>query len=461
MRGLALFASLVLISSVGAEDWPQWLGPKRDGVWRETGLLESFPKDGLKPKWEIPVGQGYAGPAVAKGKVFLMDRKVESDAPAPKGAFDTKTVVKGNERVFCVDSATGKQLWEQAYPCNYRISYSAGPRCTPTVDDDRVYTLGAMGDLHCLKVQDGTILWKKNFITEFDASLPVWGFSSHPLIDGDLLICLVGGSNGRLVMAFDKKTGEEKWKSLSYESGDFGYAPPVIFDIAGKRQLIIWHPKALVSLDPATGSKNWEVATESRAALTVPQVRQQGNKLFITAFYHGSTMIEAGADSAKIAWKGNAKGERPNQTTDLSSIMATPIWKGDHIYGVCSYGELRCLEAATGKRIWSTMKATRGPLTPEKVQEREDPSVNQPWAERWGLAFIVENGERVVMFNEQGMLIFANLTPKGYEEVSRTQILQPTNKLAGRPVVWMHPAYAEKSIFARNDEKLVRVDLAK
>jgi outer membrane protein assembly factor BamB len=461
MRLFALFIGLIGISAASAEDWPQWLGPKRDGVWRETGLIETFPKEGLKPTWEIPVGQGYAGPAVAKGKVFLMDRKVEVGAAEPKSAFDKSTVVRGNERVFCVDSKTGKQLWEKVYPCNYRISYSAGPRCTPTVDDDRVYTLGAMGDLHCLNVNDGEILWKKNFMTDFGANVPVWGFSSHPLVDGDLLICLVGGTEGRLVMAFDKKTGAEKWRSLSFESGDFGYAPPVIFEIAGKRQLVIWHPKALVSLDPATGKKFWEVATDSRAALTVPQVRQQGNKLFISAFYHGSTLVEAGADSAKILWKSKAKGERPDQTTDLSSIMATPVWKGENIYGVCSYGELRCIEAETGKRVWASMKAIRGPLTPATIQEREAPSVNQPWAERWGLAFIIENGDRYVLFNEQGVLIFATMTPKGYEEISRTQILQPTNKLAGRPVVWMHPAFAEKSIFARNDEKLIRIDLAK
>ncbi len=461
MRILALLVTFTLPALALAEDWPQWLGPNRDAKWTETGLIEKFSKDGPKVLWEAKVGLGYAGPAVAAGKVFVTDRLVESGSPQPKSAFDKDTVVTGVERVLAFDEKTGKQLWKHEYPCKYRISYAAGPRCTPTVDGDRVYTLGAMGDLLCLNVTDGTLIWSKQFMRDFGAKVPVWGFSSHPLIDGDNLICLVGGSEGRLVMAFDKKTGAVKWQSLSYDSGDFGYASPVIHTIAGKRQLIIWHPKAVVALDPTTGTKIWDVPMAVKFALTAPQVRVQGDQLFVTSFYDGAMLLKVGPDSASIVWKSKAKGETPGKTTDLSSIMPTPVWRGDYIYGVCSYGELRCIEAATGTRVWQTMQATRGPLTPAAVKARETPSETQPWSERWSNAFLVENGERFILFNEQGELIFANLTPKGYEEIDRGQILKPTNKLAGRPVIWMHPAYANHNVYARNDEKLVCVSLAK
>jgi outer membrane protein assembly factor BamB len=461
MRGLLSLLAFVVALPLHADDWPQWMGPARDGVWRETGLIDKFPAAGLKPIWSVKVGEGYAGPAVAAGRVFVPERQVKSGEVAPKNAFDTSKPVAGNEALTCFDAKTGDKLWSHSYPCAYRISYSAGPRCTPTVDGERVYFLGAMGDLTALAVKTGEVLWKKNFIQDFGANVPVWGFSSHPLVDGDTLICLVGGSEGRLVMAFDKATGAEKWRALSYESGDFGYAPPVIYTLDGQRTLIIWHPKALVGLDPATGQKLWTVPMNVKFALTAPQVRVQGNQVFTTEFYSGSQLVEVTKNNAKVVWKSTAKGEKPNQTTDLSSIMPTPLWKGDHIYGICSYGELRCISAKSGERQWSTMKASRGPLTPANIAARETPSETQPWSERWSNAFLIDNGDRTILFNEQGELIFAKLAPTGYDEISRTQILKPTNKLAGRPVVWMHPAFANGHIYARNDEELKVYDLRK
>ena len=459
MRTLALFAALTP-AFAHADDWPQWLGPNRDGVWREAGLIETFPAGGPPKVWSAKVGLGYAGPAVADGKVFLSDRSVVGGQPTPKGAFD-QTEQPGGERVFCLDQKTGHELWSHAYPCNYRISYAAGPRCTPTVDGDRVYFLGAMGDLLCLDTITGKVVWSKQLMKDYGSNVPVWGFSAHPLIDGDKLICLAGGSNGRLVIAFDKATGAEKWSALSYESGDWGYSPPVIHEFGGRRQLIIWHPKAVVGLDPDSGTKLWDVPFAVKAALTTPMARKSGDHLFVTSFYNGSMLLKVGADKAEVVWKSQAKGERPNQTTDLSSIMPTPVVRDDTVYGVSSYGELTAVELLTGKRLWQTMAATRGPLTPARVKENPEPSTSQPWAERWANAFLVENGDRTVLFNEQGELILAKLSPKGYGEVSRAQILKPTNRLAGRPVVWSHPAFADKCVFARNDEELVCVSLAK
>jgi outer membrane protein assembly factor BamB len=459
MRTLALLAVLIP-SAVRADDWPQWLGPQRDGVWRETGLVESFPAGGPPKVWSAKVGLGYAGPAVAGGKVYLTDRTVVAGQPPSKGVFD-QSEQKGGERLFCLDQKTGRQLWEHSYPCNYRISYAAGPRCTPAVDGDRVYFLGAMGDILCLDADKGNVIWSKQLMKDYGANVPVWGFSSHPLIDGDKLIVLAGGSNGRLVIAFDKATGAEKWTALSYETGDWGYSPPVIYEFGGRRQLIVWHPKAVVGLDPDTGKKLWEAPFEVRFALTAPMPRKSGDHLFVTSFYNGSMLLKVGADRAEVVWKSKAKGERPDQTTDLSSIMPTPVVRDGVVYGVSSYGELTALELLTGKRLWQTMVATRGPLTPARVKDNPEPSTAQPWVERWANAFLVEAGDRTVLFNEQGELILAKLRPTGYDEVGRAQILKPTNRLAGRPVVWSHPAFADKCVFARNDEELVCVSLAK
>ena len=462
IAGLLLSALLNGSERLSAADWPQWMGPQRDGVWRESDILDKFPAGGPKVLWKTPVGMGYSGPAVAAGRVFVTDRILAEGAENPDNPFDRNTVVPGQERIVCLDEATGQLLWKHSYPAAYRISYAAGPRCTPTVDDGRVYTLGAMGDLLCLDIKTGEVLWSKQFMKDFAAEVPVWGFSSPPLIDGNKLICLVGGSDGRLVMAFDKRSGEPIWKALSYDAGDFGYCPPVILNVAGERQLVIWHPKALVGLDPDSGKTRWTVPFEVRAALTAPMPRLVGNdQIFVTSFYNGSMLVKVTASGAEAVWRSKARGERPNQTVDLNAIMPTPVIHGDYVYGICSYGELRCLKAATGERLWSTMAATRGRLTPAKVREREEPSTTQPWIERWANAFLVSHGQREFLFNEQGELIIAELSPSGYKEIDRAVILEPTNRLAGRPVVWTHPAFANRKMFARNDQEIVCVSLAK
>jgi outer membrane protein assembly factor BamB len=454
---LAFLLTFTFTLTLRADDWPQWLGPKRDGVWRETGIVDVFPMEGPRKLWSVPVGMGYTGPAVTGGKVYLMDRSLDKGVANPKDPF-VRTKVKGNERVLCFDQKTGKELWKHEYPAEYAINYAGGPRSTPTVDGDRVYTLGAMGNLFCLNIADGTPVWSKDFIKDYEAFLPVWGFAAHPLIDGDKIICLAGGSNNRLVVAFDKKTGAEIWAAENC-AGDFGYSPPMIYEFGGRRQLIIWHARGVLGLDPDSGKRIWRIDLEIRAALTAPTPRKIGDdRLFVTSFYNGSMLMKVTADSAEIVWKSKAKGEMPTQTADLSSIMPTPAIDGDHLYGVCSYGQLRCIEIATGKRVWETMKATRGKLTPPKVAESDEPGSG----ERWSNAFIIRQGDRYFLFNEQGDLIIAKLTPKGYEELSRAHVIEPTNKDArGRMVVWTHPAFADRCVFIRNDKELVCYSLAK
>jgi outer membrane protein assembly factor BamB len=440
---LALLAGVLVLAAARADDWPQWLGPKRDGVWRETGILEKFPKDGPKVRWRTPIGIGYAGPAVAGGKVYVTDRVLDGGDSNPDSGF-TKQKVAGKERVLCLEEASGKVLWKHEYDCTYKIAYPGGPRTTPVVHDGKVYTLGSMGDLLCLDAGKGTLLWSKNFMKDYGASAQTWGFSANPMIDGDNLICVVGGE-GSIAVAFHKDTGKEVWKSIS--GNEAGYAPPIIIDAGGKRQLIIWDPQAVNSLDPETGKVYWSQRFRLRSGLSIPMPRHDGNLLFVTAFYDGSLMLKLDADKpgASVLWKGKSKSEQPRATDALHSIMVTPFIKDGYIYGVCSYGQLRCLKADTGERIWASGEATGS-------QERPQ--------DRWNNAFLVAQGDRFFLFNEKGDLIIARLTPKGYEEISRAHILEPTNRMAGRPVVWSHPAFANRSVYARNDKEIVCISLA-
>jgi len=447
---LAFLASLLLLPlTASAEDWPGWLGTQRDGVWRESGLVEKFPAGGPKVLWRHPLGGGYAGPAVADGKVYVTDRVLDAGQKDPNNPF-MRTKSTGKERVICRDAQTGKLLWTHSYPSTYTVSYPCGPRATPVVAGGKVYTLGAMGNLLCLDARTGKEMWAKDFVADYDAQVPVWGFSASPLLDGNNLICLVAGD--AVVVAFDKDTGKEKWRSLKLNVADIGYCPPMIYSFGGKRHLIIWHPEAVCGLDPATGKELWSYSWRIKASLTIPTPRQVGNRLFLTGFYDGCRMLEiTGTDkfTVKELWRSKGRGEMPNQTDKLHSIMSTPVIKGEHIYGMCSYGQLRCLRLDDGQRVWSELTASGAGKEPL----------------RWANAFIVAQGERFFLFNEKGDLIIAKLTPKGYEEIDRAHLLDPTGQLGGgfgnpRKVVWSHPAFANKCVFARNDKEIVCVSLA-
>ncbi|MBY0524365.1 MAG: PQQ-like beta-propeller repeat protein [Gemmataceae bacterium] len=443
-RLLPLVILGAIATPVLADDWPQWFGPKRDGVWRETGIIEKFPEGGPKVKWRVPIGAGYAGPAVAGGKVFVQDRVLDKGAVIGDNPFK-KDAVNGKDRILCLEEATGKELWKHEYPSKYEISYASGPRATPVIADGKVYAQGSMGELFCLDASSGKVIWSKNFPKDYEASVPMWGWAASPLLDGDKLICLVGGKDS-VAVAFNKDTGKEVWKSLSAKEP--GYCPPVIFEVGGKRQLIIWHPEAINGLDPDTGKVFWTQPFNVKAGLSIPTPRVDGDKLFVTSFYNGSMMLKFDGKKAEpvVLWKGKSNSEQPRNTDGLHAIMVTPTIKDGMIYGVCSYGELRGLKEDTGERVWES-----GKLTGSTKQGKD----------RWNNAFIVPQGDRFFFFTEQGDLVIGKLTPKGYEEISRANILKPDNKMAsGRPVVWSHPAFANKSAFARNDSEIVCVSLA-
>jgi outer membrane protein assembly factor BamB len=424
-----------------ADDWPQWLGPRRDGVWRESGVVEKFPAEGVKTRWRAKIGGGYSGPAVANGRVYVMDRQLAKGAANPQNAF-SRGEIPGTERVLCFNEADGKPLWQHEYDCTYTVSYGSGPRVTPTVHEGKVYTLGAEGNLLCLDAEKGTEVWARDFKKAFGIKTPMWGFAGHPLVDGNKVFCLAGG-NGSVAVAFDKNSGKELWRALSAKEP--GYAPPMIYEFAGKRQLILWHPESVNALDPETGKVFWTHAQTPpvRAGMTIATPRKVEDHLFLTSFYNGSLLLKVDSDQPTVIWASQKVSEK--DTDGLHSVMATPLIENGYIYSPCSYGQFRCLKFETGERLWETFAPTSGK------------------SERWGHAFVVkhaENDGRSFIFNEKGDLIIAKLTPEKYEEISRVHLLDPINRDPGRPVVWSHPAFANRSIYARNDEELVCVSLA-
>jgi outer membrane protein assembly factor BamB len=438
MLALALpFAATLL----HADDWPQWLGPQRDGVWRETGVVETFPTNGLEFRWRVPLGGGYSGPAVANRRVYVMDRQLAAGTKNPTDAFG-RGEIAGSERILCLNEADGKILWQHHYDCSYTVSYAAGPRVTPTVHAGKVYTLGAEGHLFCLDAEQGRVLWSREFKKEFGIKTPTWGFAGHPLVDDHKLICLAGGE-GSVAVAFDKDTGKELWRALSAKEP--GYAPPMIYEFAGRRQLIIWHPEAVNALDPETGRVLWSHphTPPVRFGMTIPSPRKVGDLLFLTSFYNGALLLRVDSAQPSVVWQSKKISEK--DTDGLHSVMATPLIENGYIYSPCSYGQFRCLKLETGERLWETFVPTSGK------------------SERWGHAFVVKHGERgnrSFLFSEKGDLIIANLTPKKYEEVSRVHLIDPVNRDPGRQVVWSHPAFANRSVYARNDKELVCVSLA-
>jgi outer membrane protein assembly factor BamB len=426
-------------ASARGADWPQWLGESRDSIWTETGIMERFPTQGPPIRWRAKIGSGYAGPVVAKGRVYVMDRVLAQEASKPSDPFQRGSIT-GGERVLCLNEADGKILWQHQYDCAYTVSYPAGPRVAPLVSDGKVFTLGAEGSLYCLDAESGKPLWSHDFKKELGLKTPMWGFAGHPLLDGKKLICLAGGAGSTLI-AFDRNTGKELWRSITTEEP--GYSSPILCTAGGKKQVILWQPEGVDSVDPETGHVYWSVPFKSRSGLTVSTPRFSGGSLFCTSFYNGSIMLhlDPTKPAAETAWrtlKGNEK-----DTTHLNSIICTPFFDRGYIYGVCSYGQLRCLKAETGERVWETFQAT---------------TAGEPV--RWANAFIIKNGTRFFLFNEGGDLIIANLSPKGYEEISRAHLLAPANTDPGRAVVWSHPAFANRCVYARNDNEIVCANLA-
>lgn len=422
---LLFAASLSICATVLADDWPQWRGPTRDGVWKESGIIDKFEGPEIKRRWSVPIGGGYSGPTVAEGRVYVTDR---IDQPVEL------------ERVHCFDWKTGENLWTHEHEVSYReVNYPAGPRAAVAISDGRAYSLGATGHLFCFAADSGEILWSHDCYREYGIRIPNWGITASPIVDGKLVIVMIGGEKDACLVAFHRKSGKEVWRALADRAN---YAAPIIIEQAGRRVLVVWTGDRIVGLAPASGTLLWDYDYRPRKMpLGVATPILHKGLLYFTGFYDGSLLLRLDPDKLAVEKVWHRRGKSERSTDALHSIISTPVLIGGHIYGVDSYGELRCLELMSGDRVWEDKGAT-----PQ---------------DRWSTIHFVHNGARTWMFNEAGELIIAKLSHGGFTEISRAKLIEPTPKqLRRRLVAWSHPAYAYRHIFARNDRELICASLA-
>ncbi len=412
--------------SLHADEWPQWRGPNRDGVWKETGVVEKFSGPVIPGLWSVPVSGGYSGPTVAGGRVYVTDFL--------KGETDS-------ERVHCFDAMTGEAKWTHSYACEYKnFGYTTGPRASVLVDEGRAYSLGAMGHFHCLDAAMGDVLWKKDLKKEYRIPRITWGVAASPLVEENLVIVLIGGADGACVVAFDKAAGREVWRALDDRAS---YSAPIVIEQAGKRVLVCWTGDRVAGLNPKTGELYWEHPFKpNKMVINVPTPVFHRNYLFFSAFYDGSLLLKLDTEKPAVEKVWRRIGQSERITDSLHCMISTPYLQGDHIYGVDSYGELRCLDLLTGDRVWESLEAV--------------PS------DRWANIHMVRNGDKIWMFNERGELIICRLSPKGFHEISRAKLIDPTEGQLGKRggVTWSHPAYANRRVYIRNDEELLCADLS-
>ena len=425
-HGLKWILPLMMCGVAIAEDWPQWRGTHRDGVVRESNLMKELPDGELPRAWSVPIGAGYSGPTVSNGRVYVSDH----------GVGDATNKV---ERILCFDAETGKPLWDHSYDVIYTVSYTAGPRAAITIHDGKALAIGAMGHFKCLDAETGEVLWEHDLGSEYELKMPIWGITAAPLVYEDLVLQIVAGKDNACVVAFDLETGKERWRALDERAG---YSAPILIKQGAQDVAVFWTGDSVTGLDPKSGKVFWSLPMQSsRMPIGVATPVVEGDYLFVSSFYDGSMLIELDPDQPKATQVWRRVGIDEKNTDSLHCMISTPWIDGDHIYGVDSYGELRCLELLTGDRVWEDTTAV-------------------PRA-RWATIHTFQDGDRQIMLNDQGELLFAVCSPEGFEEQSRAKLLSPTRRQLNQRggVTWAHPAIANGVIYARSDKELVAAPL--
>ncbi len=401
--GIAL---LIGAAHAQASDWPQFLGPTRNGIYPGTNLAATWPKDGPPVVWQKAVGQGYSGPVVAHGKLILFHRR------------------GGEEIVEALDARDGKPLWTFPYPTSHVDQYPSGdtgPRGTPVVEGGRVFTFGAEGKLHCLDLATGAKVWAVDCKRQFGARPGFFGLACSPLVDGDAVFVNIGGTGGAGVVAFDKATGKILWKANDEEAS---YSSPVAATLGGKRLAVFLTRGNLRGFDAKSGRQAFEFpfVPPIQASVTASAPLVVGDTIFITASYDlGAAALKATPGGLQKLWA--------NDDT-LSSQYASVVERGGFIYGVhgrldVGQSSLRCVELATGKVRWS----------------RDGLAYGTPILAGDSLLYLMVNGE----------LLRAAASPDAFKELGRAQVL-PFFARA-------HPALADGFFYARSKDKLFCLDL--
>jgi outer membrane protein assembly factor BamB len=409
-----------------SQEWADWRGTDRKGLWDATGVVHKFTADTIPVKWSVPCGAGYNGPTVSGGKVYFMERVQQPEE---------------QERVVCLDAGTGSRIWTFAYTCPYMsVGYPAGPRASVVIRDGKAYSLGTMGHLFCFNALTGKVLWKSDLNTEYQIRIPTWGIAATPLVIGDKIILQVGGSNGACILALHKDTGSEIWRALDDGAA---YSAPVLIRQAGKAVVVVWTAESLAGLDAETGRVFWRIPHEVKLGMAISTPVLYENYLFVSSFYSGSLLVKISQTEVTAEKVWSRVGESERKTDALHCVINTPFIREGFIYGVDSYGELRCLRLDTGDRVWEDLTAVK--------------------KNRWANIHFIQHGTQTWMFNEHGELLITELSPKGLNIISRAKLIEPTTAQLNRSgvgVTWSHPAFAGRYIYVRSDNKLICADLS-
>jgi outer membrane protein assembly factor BamB len=405
----ALFACLLVAGVAGANDWPQWLGPNRDGSSPETVLAWKEPPQVL---WRHPVGEGNSSPVIADGRVFL----------------HAKIKGKNEEEVSAWDAQTGKLLWQKTHPrAAFQSLYGNGPRATPAVSGNRIYTFGITGVLRCLETDTGKQVWEADTLKEFGAKNLLFGMSCSPLVEGNNVLVNVGGK-GASVVAFDKDTGKVVWKTLDDRAS---YSSPIIFGAGQERQVIFLTQPGLVSLNPTDGSLFWRFPLVDRLLESSTTPVRVGDVLVASSITYGSVGLhlgtKGGEPTATQLWKKDA----------LTCYFSTPVAVGpDYVYLVTgtkppafsAQATLHCIEAKTGKELWRKAKVGK-----------------------YHAALLRTGNQKLLMLEEAGNLVLLDPDAKEYRELARAKICGET---------WAHPALANGRLYVRDDKEILCLRLA-
>lgn len=367
LNQLLTATAILTATTLYAGDWPNFLGPNRDSISTETGLNKNWNSQPPRELWRVPMSDdGYAGPSVANGKVFIINHEGDKDI------------------VRAIDLKTGKDVWTHTYADSAKANYGFA-RATPTVDGGKVYTVSRFGIVNCLDEKTGKPVWTKDVVKEFKGEVPRWEMAWSPFIDGDKLVVQPGGS-GAAVAALNKNTGATIWKGGGSDAP--GYATPALATLAGKKQYLVFTGKHLIGVDAANGNLLWQVRWETKYDVNAATPLVVGpNKVFISSNYgHGCAMITVTGNNASIAWESKA----------LQCHFNSPILFGNHIYGIS--GDLACLNPQTGKALWK-----------------------QSGFEKGGL--VIVDGVIIAVDGAKGDVVMAEAKPGAYRELGRIKPL--------------------------------------
>lgn len=412
-----------LCSAILAADWPQWRGPKRDGHSADTKLLEEWPEEGPKLLWSVKdadgIGTGYGQPAVVKGKVFLL---------GGTGARQNAT-----EFVTCLNARDGTQVWQTKLETsrgNYSDGWGGGPRSTPTVDGDRVFVLGATGDLVCLSADKGKVLWTKNLVKDFNGSIPGWGYCESPLVDGDQLVCTPGGRGG--LVALDKTNGKLLWACKDIKDSA-GYSSVMIAEVGGVKQYVQQTMSSALGVRAKDGKLLWKEGEIARRVAVIPSPVIHGDHVFITAGYG------AGCECFKLEKDGDGtKATLVYTNRVMQNQHGGVVRVGDYGYGYSDSGAWMCIDLKKGgdKPVWQHRGIGKGSIS-------------------------AAGGYLYCYSESDGTLARVKASEKKYEEAGKFKIPQLSKLRPGSGKVWAHPVIADGKLFLRDYEMLYVYDLSK